>query len=147
MTLVHIEYVVVRRADAVGVVREEQSVQVVDQLRGRAELDFVAVLIEDIQCQRADNRVAHRHLLLEQVRALARTGSARVPAAPLVDTELRLILHTIRYDRAPVAVDDLTHLRRLTDELIPLVVGEVYRVARAAAVVVYRHARHRPALM
>src|SRR5438876_2832001 len=66
-----------------------------------------------------------------------------MPAAPLIDDQLDLVLAVELTERGPLIRDELLHPIGLVEHLIPLVVGEYESVSRGAAVIMRRPALDR----
>ena len=121
--------------------------KVVDELRHGTEPYLFAVVVEDIERESRNYRVAHGRLLLKEMVSRDKIGVVTMPAAPLVDDKLRAVLKPVGNSRSPVAVDKLLHLSCPVNKLIPLFVRKVHRSARRAAVEVERETAHSDVLL
>ena len=140
MSLEHIENVIGGGDDAILAARQEERVQVVAKLCDVRHSDLIAVVVEYIERERGNDRVAHRALLLEEIITLAGARSVGMPAAPLVNDELEVMSSAVSADDAPISENDLLHSVSLNHHRVPLFVRKRERISRSAAVVVHSKA-------
>src|SRR5262249_45369104 len=109
---------------------EEQRMEAVDELRDVGHDDLVRVAMKRIECQRGKQRVAHRRLLTEEMTWID-FGAGPMPGSPLVDDELHAAAPIHFAHHGPVTRDEALHSIGFVEELVPLVAGEVDRIALA----------------
>ena len=111
--------------------------QVVHQLSHVGHHDLIAVVVKDVQRHTGHYGVAHGALLLKQVIALRGAGAALVPAAPFVHHHADTALRIIRIHHPALLHNNIFHIGRLCQQLVPLFLGKLGGGARRAAIIVH----------
>jgi len=143
--VVHLEDVVGRGEDHLGLVGEDHRLQHVDHLGDVGHLQAAGVLVEDVEVERGHDGVTHRALLVQVARV--RTRLHVEPGAPLVEQQPDLAGRIQLVHDLDVLLEHGLDLDGLGEGPPVLLVGEFGRGALAAGpalagIVVQGDARH-----
>ena len=126
-------------------VGEHHGLQDIDRLRDVGHLDAVGVLIEDIERQTRDHRVAHGVLLIEEAGVGAWLDVE--PGAPLVHDQADALFRVVAVHDRAVTAHQIVDKERLLQRLAVFFLGEIRRAALVLpvarhGVIVHRKAVH-----
>lgn len=118
---VHFEYMVGWGCNHPRAFSENHALQDVYCLCDVGHADFVAVLVEDVQCQGGDEGIADGILLPEEFSV--GSGHGLMPCTPFADAEFDAVSRVILCHDLPVFVDKFLDVHALCEQAVELVGG------------------------